>query len=179
MAFWDSFSPFVRLFGFMPKRSVGCWLPWVGGGWWSSHCQEETDFPDGGSSPSAPPTILPPSPPRIKRPSVVIFCRAHHQTNQSTVKRSKMQFWFWIWRQMLDSAVDVVDVNILVGEASHQNSQRQSWGWVVKPIHSPWMVRRMGKARKALWSGWQSAVAFFVAHPRFFWLFHSFVWPFL
>ena len=168
MAFWDSFSPFVRLFGFMRKRSVGCWLPWVGGGWWSSQCQEETDFPDGGSSPSAPPTILPPSPPRIKRPSVVIFCRAYHQTNQSTVKRSKLLFRFWIWRQMLDSAVDVVDVNILFGEASHHNSQRQSWGWVVKPIHSPWMVRRMGKARKALWSGWQSAVAFFVAHPRFF-----------
>ena len=157
----------------MRKRSVGCWLPWVGGGWWSSQCQEETDFPDGGSSPSAPPTILPPSPPRIKRPSVVIFCRAYHQTNQSTVKRSKLLFRFYIWRQMLDSAVDAVDVNILFGEASHHNSQRQSWGWVVKPIHSPWMVRRMGKARKALWSGWQSALAFFCGPSNVFWLFHS------
>ena len=53
---------FFFVFSGFPKKSVGCWLMWVVGGWASR--QEETDFPDGGSSPAPPPSILPPSLPK-------------------------------------------------------------------------------------------------------------------
>ena len=63
--------PFLCLFFWLLlKKFLGCSM-WVVGGWASR--QEETDFPDGGSSPAPPPTILPPSLPGIKWPSMVIF----------------------------------------------------------------------------------------------------------